>query len=90
MEGCQVNKCCQRPSQFEGSLEGSLIFVLFIQLILRDASSVSFMSFNPFRPTILSTQFTHKKRTDENELTLSLSEFIMKCKTKIIFLEKKC
>jgi len=32
--------------KFEGSLEGSLHFTSFIQLILKDASSVSVTSFN--------------------------------------------
>lgn len=38
---------CWRPSQFEGSLDGSFPFASFIQLILKDESSWIYVYFNP-------------------------------------------
>ncbi len=43
--GCHI-KSFWRPSQFKGSLQGSLRFTSFIRPILKDVSSVFFVSSN--------------------------------------------
>lgn len=72
--GCHVIKRSWSQFQFEGSLDGSLRFTAFIQLILKDASSVSFASFN--HPQSFAHIPIYEKEPMENESALSLSEFI--------------
>jgi len=61
--------------------------VSLIQIILKDASSVSFVFFN--LPQSFAHIPVHVEELLENESALSLSEFIMKCKTQIMCSEMK-
>jgi len=74
---CLIKKILLKTS------EGTFSFTSFIQLILKDASNVSFKYIS--HPQSFANIPIHKTELTENESALSLSEFIMKCKTKILF-----
>ncbi len=87
--GCHVIKRRRRPSQSEGCLEDSLRFASFIQLNLKDAWDVSSATFNHPQSFVTLPIPFHENKLTKNESVLSLSEFIMKSKTKRMFSDMK-